>query len=374
MDIFLLDMKDTHPEIAEWLTGAYDSFEKGIRKSRRVDGRFSVLDFMRGENFLHITTDSISVAHFISRAYQKISSSHRRNSQFPFRIKVVLLPDRSVGGLVKGVCQVGVAPVRKLNLSSSEQVTQVLFGESFDTLQIVGRWVRVRLDADGYVGWISSDQIVLFTEDEFLEYCSRQVVYATDKVLSFFESPSSGSVVVREAVFGSRIVLRRKAGNFIEVRLPDDSSAFVKRIGVSDSPPVKLFTTKNLLKTARSFQGISYIWGGRSPKGFDCSGFVQTVFRFNGIELPRDADLQFSSGKMVGKDVKKFRPGDLLFFSSNGHKINHVALYLGGHKEFIHSSGFVRINSFEPRRRNFDERLLSNFVGACRIVSDVKSV
>ena len=103
--------------------------------------------------------------------------------------------------------------------------------------------------------------------------------------------------------------------------------------------------------------------------GFDCSGFVQTVFRLNGIELLRDASDQFSSGKFIGKNLRGVRPGDLLFFSSNGDKISHVAIYIGRNREFIHSSGFVKINSFDPHRKNFSKKLFTEFVGACRVIS-----
>ncbi len=318
-------------------------------------------------NFLHIFTDSVTNAIRISRIYEKMFHDVPNSAHRIFKIRVVLLPDRSVGNFKKGICHVGVAPVRKSNESSSEQVTQVLYGESFDTLQKLGDWLRVRLHADGYIGWVSSNQVTLFTEDGFGKYQSLPKGIVVEKVLPFFEKPNTRSVVLREAVVGAELAVVGRHNGFIEIRLPDGPCAYVEKVGVSLNSRGQKWSRRNLLETARSFLGTSYVWGGRSAKGFDCSGFVQTVFRLNGMELPRDADLQFSAGKFVGKAFRRMRPGDLLFFSSKGDKINHVGIFLGTIKEIIHSSGFVRINSLDPKRKNFDERLLSCFVGACRV-------
>ncbi|HUI30116.1 MAG TPA: NlpC/P60 family protein [Candidatus Acidoferrales bacterium] len=350
----------------------YREFEKKLKKSTRIDARYSVLEFRYTKDFLHVFTDSLRNAISVSRAYERMSV----RSNPVFKIKVSLLPDRSVGNFVKGVCHVGVAPVRRSSTSSSEQVTQVLYGESFDALQIfprtrssIGDWIRVRLHADGYIGWVSSNQVTLFPEDEFKKYRSFMKAYVVERISSLFEKPSINSPAVREAVFGSELIMVGQEGIFFEVKLPDGPSAYVKKSDVSVSPLAKRFSMRNLFATAKNFEGISYVWGGRSAKGFDCSGFVQTVFRLNGIELPRDTDLQFSAGKFVGRTLNKVRPGDLLFFSSNGNKISHVAIYFGRNKEFIHSSGFIKISSLDPRRENFSRKLFSGFVGACRVIS-----
>lgn len=353
----------------------YESFGERLKKSLRVDLRYSVLDFHFGsrrprtqENLLHIYTDSVTNAIRISRAYEKMFHDVPNSAHRSFKIRVVLLPDRSVGNFKKGICHVGVAAVRKSNDSSSEQVTQVLYGEGFDTLQYLGNWLRIRLHADGYIGWVSSNQVTLFTQKEFDKYQSLPKVIVVEKVLPFFEKPDTHSVALREAVVGTQLAVMGNHKSFLEVRLPDGLCAYVEKSGISLSSPKKRYSRKNLLETARNFQGTSYVWGGRSAKGFDCSGFVQTVFRLSGIELPRDADLQFSAGEFIGKAFNRMRQGDLLFFSSKGDKINHVGIFLGRHTEFIHSSGFVRINSLDPRRKNFNKRLFSCFVGACRVI------
>lgn len=341
------------------------SFEARLRKILHVDPRYSILDFQLKKNFLHIFTDSIENAIRVSKTYSRIFPGGRSPGGESLKIKVVLLPDRSVGRFPSGVCHVGVAPVRSSAASSGEQVTQVLYGESFDALQIQKDWIRLRLHADGYIGWVSSIQVTLLAKNEFENYRSLPKVFVRRKLLPLLEKPHSHPL--REAVFGSQLGVIGSGGDFLKVKLPDGPLAYADKSGVSSSP-VRKFSAKKLLATARRFQGTSYVWGGRSANGFDCSGFVQTVFRLNGVELPRDTADQFSAGKFIGKKFERMRRGDLLFFSSNGDKINHVAIFLGQNKEFIHSSGFVGINSLDPRRKNFSKRLFSDFVGACRVI------
>jgi peptidoglycan endopeptidase LytE len=87
----------------------------------------------------------------------------------------------------------------------------------------------------------------------------------------------------------------------------------------------------SVLDTAKQFVGYSYVRGGSSPSGFDCSGFVSYVYKQHGISLPRTASAQ--SG--VGTKVSSPAPGDLLFFAENGQVI-HVAIY-AGNGSFIHA-------------------------------------
>ncbi|MDA8334725.1 MAG: LysM peptidoglycan-binding domain-containing protein [Peptococcaceae bacterium] len=82
---------------------------------------------------------------------------------------------------------------------------------------------------------------------------------------------------------------------------------------------------------AMKLQGVPYRWGGTTPAGFDCSGFVQYVFREAGINLPRDTWEQYTVGVPVAKD--QLRRGDLVFFNTEG-PITHDGIYIGN-GEFI---------------------------------------
>lgn len=104
-------------------------------------------------------------------------------------------------------------------------------------------------------------------------------------------------------------------------------------IGIDDSvvqwnsagPVTKM--VKDITEEAKRYVGVPYRFGGTTPKGFDCSGFIQYVFQRKGIRLPRSADEQYFSGKKIS--VNSLKPGDLVFFNTYAEGISHSGLYLG---------------------------------------------
>ena len=102
-----------------------------------------------------------------------------------------------------------------------------------------------------------------------------------------------------------------------------------------------------ILKTpvdyALDYLNTSYLWGGKSPFGIDCSAIVQVIYRFFGINLPRDASQQVDHGIVV--DTDDILPGDLAFFENSKGKITHVGI-LDGEGGIIHASGWVRNDRF----------------------------
>ena len=114
-----------------------------------------------------------------------------------------------------------------------------------------------------------------------------------------------------------------------------------------------------LTRTAMRYLGVPYMWGGESFSGVDCSGFVQAVFRHNGIELPRTADAQFEVGHRIAS--AGLQPGDLVFFQTYALGASHVGIYLGD-GQFVHasSSNGVRVDSLS------EDYYSSRFIGARR--------
>ncbi|CAA6824073.1 MAG: NLP/P60 family protein [uncultured Sulfurovum sp.] len=98
------------------------------------------------------------------------------------------------------------------------------------------------------------------------------------------------------------------------------------------------YNKENILKNAKTHLGGKYVWGGTHPKGFDCSGYTQYIYKKEGVKIPRTAYQQ----SKVGKEVSRFRlkKGDLLFFltdKSRNIPVTHVGIYIGDGK-FIHAA------------------------------------
>ena len=115
---------------------------------------------------------------------------------------------------------------------------------------------------------------------------------------------------------------------------------------VPDVLPTKKASADSLIATAKKYIGTPYALGGTTPAAFDCSGYMQFVFRAHGITLPRTADAQYLLGS-AAKAKKGLVPGDLVFFDTSGG-ISHVGMYIG-HNEFIHASSSkgVRIDALD---------------------------
>ena len=135
-----------------------------------------------------------------------------------------------------------------------------------------------------------------------------------------------------------------------ENRASAKSPLFFRR-GASTGTPVSVSALKNsnnyiagnttskadkIIATAKKFIGVPYVWGGVSPSGFDCSGFVQYVFKVHGISLHRPTETQYKHGSYVSKS--NLKPGDLVFFKNTYRAgISHVGIYIGN-GQFIHAS------------------------------------
>src|SRR5205807_2078453 len=114
-------------------------------------------------------------------------------------------------------------------------------------------------------------------------------------------------------------------------------------------------TGARIVASAKRFIGLPYLWAGTSAYGFDCSGLTYTLFRRFGIGMPRDADRQALHGTPVAASA--LRPGDLVFFATNGGSgtIHHVAIYAGNGDivESQNTGAAVRAAGLAPRTGEF---------------------
>lgn len=94
-------------------------------------------------------------------------------------------------------------------------------------------------------------------------------------------------------------------------------------------------SNSDIAATAKQYLGTGYVYGGASPRGFDCSGFTMYVYAQLGVSLPHGATPQLNYGTYVSRS--ELQPGDLVFFSDGSYPASHVGIYVGG-DEFIHAS------------------------------------
>jgi len=123
---------------------------------------------------------------------------------------------------------------------------------------------------------------------------------------------------------------------------------------------------QTLIQDAKYFKGGKYVWGGTSPDGFDCSGYVQYLYRKHHIILPRTALAQSNMGQEVR--LNELQKGDLLFFltdKSRGIPITHVGIYLGN-GEFIHAASKKKGIIISPL---FSGHYADTFVSARRVIN-----
>ncbi|MCR5030700.1 MAG: C40 family peptidase [Selenomonadaceae bacterium] len=118
---------------------------------------------------------------------------------------------------------------------------------------------------------------------------------------------------------------------------------------------------RRIAATAMQYLGVPYVYGGSTPDGFDCSGFVRYVFQQAGVPLPRVADDQYMLGTPVAFD--NLRTGDLVFFVDDSGELSHVGIYLQD-GQFIHASIYTGID-FDSLHRDWRRE---HYLGARRIV------
>ena len=241
-----------------------------------------------------------------------------------------------------GIAILSIIPVRAEASDRSEMVTQILFGETFEILKSDKNWLFVRLENDHYTGWIDFKHCHFITNRYMNILRNQNIYYLQDKVRNVKISKYGEDILVA----GSSIPNFKGKMSF---RLFRTQFKFIGH------PQQLQFNNlrDQIVHFSKLYLNSPYLWGGRSPFGIDCSGFTQIVYKFAGIEIPRDASKQVNLGRPVDF-VNEARPGDLAFFDNGDDKIIHTGIILDGAR-IIHASGKVRIDFIDHEGINNSE-------------------
>lgn len=297
-----------------------------------------------------------------------------REAGFPNVVdKISMLPDPALAARPLAVVTVSVAVMKTKPSHSSELGNQLIMGMVVKVLKKDGGWYFVQSLDDRYLGWMETDHLAFMTREQVDSFARAPRVIVTALFTLVREEASPDAPAVADLVVGNVLGTSGQKGGWLAVQLPDGRKGFVSQADATDYQAWKAsrkITPENTEQTARRFMGVPYLWGGTSAKGFDCSGFVKTVFRLNGTELQRDADQQSNEGVAVptDNDLARLRKGDVLFFGPRAGvtRITHTGIYLGG-KLFIHCAGLVKLNSFDPSSPIYSEGLLKRLVKVRRV-------
>lgn len=208
-----------------------------------------------------------------------------------------------------------IAPMYGDPYVASVQISQRLSGHEVELLEEQDDWYLAR-GVDGYEGWIHAG--FLSPEPPASSRRSGELPRVSLGCLTRAANGTRRRLPLGARLSPEELVKAGEAVNEVELasRFPRDAVAITR-------------------SAQELFESTPYLWGGITPWGADCSGFVQTIYGLHGVTLPRDAWQQSESGKDAGS-LMNLKPADLAFFSDRDDKrVTHVAIALGG-RHLVH--------------------------------------
>jgi cell wall-associated NlpC family hydrolase len=228
---------------------------------------------------------------------------------------------------------------------ASIQISQRLSGHEIELIETQDDWFCAR-GVDGYEGWIHRGFLAPVPSTNGTRRVSLGCVttHGRDGRRSL---PLGARLDDTEAVESGDVVPRSE----LATRFPRDAAAICQ-------------------SALKFFQGTSYLWGGITPWGADCSGFVQSIFALHGVQLPRDAWQQSETGTDAGR-LLSLRPADLAFFSDReDRRVTHVAISLGD-RRLVHLAlgrGGYATENLEDASDGYVAKLKERFLRGRRIL------
>jgi len=290
---------------------------------------------------------------------------------------------------------VPVADIYREHTFASEVITQALLYEKVTILDTYGNWSRIE-QWDDYRGWINN-----FYLDKNSNFDNYSCFTNHSSFLALFrtidEKFSNPLFIPQVIPYGVRVPILERKGDWFKIPFKkfegDDFSwvnpmiqekrdnkryenlySIMSKSGLSPNSTDDF--RDRLINDMFALIGVPYKWGGKSSFGFDCSGLLQSLFKSNGISMPRDSKDQYERVKNNEISIEESLDGDLLFFGDNGN-IEHVAISADYHchgntQFFTHCSGMVKENSLDEEDGLFDKKLMDKFIGIFSVSEIIK--
>lgn len=229
--------------------------------------------------------------------------------------------------------------VREKPTVESTVLTLVAKGDQFIVKQEKNGWFKIVYEGDK-TGFVSADYVdVNYEFEEAISIAEEQ-----ERILAEQEAVQAEQIRVAE-----QEALRAEERRTASIAEANEKSQISDNVVIKNYDANSSAVRNRIVEYALRFEGNPYVWGGTSlTNGADCSGFTQSVFRDNGISIPRTSRTQAISGKRISID--DMQPGDLIFYERNG-TINHVGIYIGNGKVIAASSPEtgIRITNYNYR-------------------------
>ncbi len=250
--------------------------------------------------------------------------------------------------------------------TSASVVTQIPNTHRVAVLDAIDGWYKVAYN--GQNGFVSADYVEL---SDIMNVQPGAAKITTD-ILNVRSAPStSGDIVTRLSKGTTAKIIGINTGWF-KIELASGTTGYihpdyvevvansVSSTAASSGTAASGSVRSQVVDYASTFLGVPYVYGGGSPKGFDCSGFTSYVYKHFNVSLPHSSASQYTRVSKVSRD--NLQPGDLVFFASSagGSRINHVGIYVGN-GNFIHAPRPGKVVCYDSLYSSYYS---SHYVGA----------
>lgn len=221
------------------------------------------------------------------------------------------------------ICNLGIVPLRAEPAHTSEMLSQLLYGETFQILEEKSGWSRIRTAFEGMEAWIGNNQYKKLSEEDYQRINAESPHLCADLVEFVSGEEQLIPIPIGALLNGSKLLQHQHSGN------------------ITTGKQAK----EKLLEAAFLYLNAPYLWGGKSPFGIDAGGFTQMVYKLNGLKLLRTPAEQAQQGESLSF-IEESEPGDLAFFDDAEGIINHVGIMMSDNY-IIHADGKVRLDRID---------------------------